>query len=97
MIIKHGAKLVILASRSNRNVEQTIEAIKGRGPSATVKGVELDLSDLDSVRKAAAEILEITPVVDVLINNAGIMSKSSVPMARIHAEYRNSDSRVQDH
>ncbi|KAF2642556.1 NAD(P)-binding protein [Massarina eburnea CBS 473.64] len=72
VIHKHNPKLLVLASRSTKNIDATITAIGGAG-SSNVKGVELDLADLESVRKAAAEILEQTSVVDVLINNAGIM------------------------
>ena len=45
--------------------------------SAAVPGVdliELDLADLDSVRRAAGEISERLPRIDLLINNAGVMA-----------------------
>lgn len=45
--------------------------------SAAVPGVdliELDLADLDSVRRAAGEIAERLPRIDLLINNAGVMA-----------------------
>jgi NAD(P)-dependent dehydrogenase (short-subunit alcohol dehydrogenase family) len=60
-----------------KTIDETIIAIVGQKSSENVRAVQLDLSDLESVRKAAAEILEITPTVDVLINNAGIMSEFS--------------------
>jgi NAD(P)-dependent dehydrogenase (short-subunit alcohol dehydrogenase family) len=60
-----------------KTIDETIIAIAGQKSSENVRAVQLDLSDLESVRKAAAEILEITPIVDVLINNAGIMSELS--------------------
>lgn len=75
VILKHEPKLLILASRSKRNIEQTIAAFESPGSAVAVKGVEVDLADLDSVRRAAADILDLTPVIDVLINNAGIMSR----------------------
>ncbi len=77
MIFQHNPKLLILASRSIKTIDETIVAIGGYKSPENVRAVVLDLADLDSVRKAAAEILEITPTVDVLINNAGIMSRLS--------------------
>ena len=84
MIFQHNPKLLILASRSLKTIDETIIAIAGQKSSENVKAVQLDLSDLESVRKAAAEILEITPTVDVLINNAGIMSEFSSPFGQSH-------------
>jgi NAD(P)-dependent dehydrogenase (short-subunit alcohol dehydrogenase family) len=77
VIFQHDPKLLILASRSLKAIDETIIAIGGQKSSENVRAVQLDLSDLESVRRAAAEILEITPTVDVLINNAGIMSEFS--------------------
>ncbi len=39
-----------------------------------VELVELDLADLQSVRRAAGEILDLAPELNVLINNAGVMA-----------------------
>ncbi|KAF2471823.1 NAD(P)-binding protein [Lindgomyces ingoldianus] len=73
VIFKHNPKLLILASRSKKAIDDTIVAIGGSSASKNVRAVEFDLSDFKSVRKAAEEILETAPAVDVLINNAGIM------------------------
>jgi NAD(P)-dependent dehydrogenase (short-subunit alcohol dehydrogenase family) len=40
--------------------------------------VEIDLSDVGSVTRAAAEILEPTPVVNVLVNNASIVRRHAI-------------------
>jgi NAD(P)-dependent dehydrogenase (short-subunit alcohol dehydrogenase family) len=74
VIAKHDPKLLILASRTESTIDETIESIK----SSTTPGIDLrplvvDLGSQKSVRAAAVQILEWTPVVDVLINNAGIM------------------------
>lgn len=74
MIFKHNPKLLVLASRRKETIDETVAAIAGSTAPNNVKGIEMDLADLDSVREAAAEILKTTAVVDVLINNAGIMS-----------------------
>ncbi|CAN5178730.1 SDR family NAD(P)-dependent oxidoreductase [soil metagenome] len=51
-----------------RNVDKTAESL----PGADIVG--LDLSDLGSVRAAAADIAARHPRIDLLINNAGIMA-----------------------
>ncbi|KAF2247843.1 NAD(P)-binding protein [Trematosphaeria pertusa] len=73
VIFKHNPKLLVLASRRKETIDETVAAIAGSTAPNNVKGIEMDLADLDSVREAAAEILKTTAVVDVLINNAGIM------------------------
>ena len=64
-----GTKL-ILAGRSLERTQEVIDAAKARG--AEVEFVELDLANLASTRKAAAEIMAKAPQIDVLINNAGV-------------------------
>jgi NAD(P)-dependent dehydrogenase (short-subunit alcohol dehydrogenase family) len=39
-----------------------------------VELVELDLADLDSVRRCASEVLDLAPTLHVLVNNAGVMA-----------------------
>ena len=67
-----GAKVVML----NRNAEKSVEVIERLkqefGPEAEVSFIEMDLAVLDSVRKAAAEVLEKVPRIDALICNAAI-------------------------
>ncbi|KAF2095703.1 NAD(P)-binding protein [Rhizodiscina lignyota] len=71
-IYKHNPKLLILASRTKANIQAVIDSIGSPG-AGNVEGILLDLSSLDSVRAAAGEVLKLTPVVDVLINNAAVM------------------------
>lgn len=74
MISQHNPKLLLLASRSTANISEVIDAIKpDASPDAVIQPLELDLASQKSVRAAAAKVLEMTPVVDVLINNAGVM------------------------
>jgi NAD(P)-dependent dehydrogenase (short-subunit alcohol dehydrogenase family) len=59
-----------------RNVEKGKQAaarIAAAAPGATVTVQELDLSSLDSVRAAAAELRAGHPRIDLLICNAGVM------------------------
>ena len=67
---------VFIATRSKERAEAAIADIaRTAGPTAKrVEHIALDLADLASVRKAAAEILERCPRLDVLIANAGLIT-----------------------
>ena len=66
-----GAR-VLLGCRSRTKAEAAQGRILAAYPQADVAIVDLDLGDLESVRKAAA-VVAAEPRLDVLINNAGIM------------------------
>lgn len=68
--------LLILAARSPSKLEQTAKAIEAASPGVKVKSLELALDSLAAVRKAAETLLSWNdvPVIDVLVNNAGIMA-----------------------
>lgn len=63
---------VIIACRSPQKAQDARERILREHPAAEVELLELDLSSLDSVRTAAAELAG-EDKLDLLINNAGIM------------------------
>ena len=67
-----GAR-VVLAVRNLVKGKEAIDRIKTASPTATVELQELDLTSLDSVRKAADELRAAHPRIDLLINNAGVM------------------------
>jgi NAD(P)-dependent dehydrogenase (short-subunit alcohol dehydrogenase family) len=62
---------VVLACRNMTKAGQAIDRLGG-GPR--LSAVSLDLASLPSVREAAAEIRSAWPRIDLLINNAGLMS-----------------------
>ena len=64
---------VVLAVRDVRRGAEVAAAI---GPRAQVRA--LDLADLDSVRAFAAEVVADGLLVDMLVNNAGVMAVPSV-------------------
>ncbi|NND02394.1 MAG: SDR family oxidoreductase [Acidimicrobiia bacterium] len=70
--LEKGASVVML----NRNAEKSaaaIETLKQEfGANAAVSFIHMDLAVLDSVRKAAAEVLDKTSRIDALICNAAI-------------------------
>ncbi|BBY80529.1 SDR family NAD(P)-dependent oxidoreductase [Mycolicibacterium pulveris] len=64
---------VVLAVRNLDKGRQALDRIKSGCPNADVTLQELDLTSLNSVRKAAAELRATYPRIDLLINNAGVM------------------------
>lgn len=73
-IAPFGPALIILASHSFAKAEQTAKDIAAVAPNVKTRVVELDLSSISQVRKAAKEILSITEKIDVIVNNAGVMA-----------------------
>jgi len=69
---------VVLAGRSSDRLVAAEAAIRAEVPGATLDQVLVDVSDLTSVRLAAAEALRVGPL-HCLVNNAGIMA---TPYAR---------------
>ncbi|HXZ62259.1 MAG TPA: SDR family oxidoreductase [Acidimicrobiales bacterium] len=68
-----GARVVVTARNAEKG-RAAVGDITGRlRGEAQVQLVVFDLSDLSSVRRGAAEILELAPRVDVLVNNAGVV------------------------
>lgn len=67
---------LILVSRSKAKVDPVIAEIKALNPSIKTTFVQCELTDFDSVRKAADQILsdEAIAKIDVVINNAGVMN-----------------------
>ncbi|RKU46839.1 hypothetical protein DL546_008063 [Coniochaeta pulveracea] len=71
----HSPAHLILFARSASKVEPVISSIAATNPSVKVTFISCELTDRDSVRKAAATILDdpAIPHIDVIINNAGLM------------------------
>jgi NAD(P)-dependent dehydrogenase (short-subunit alcohol dehydrogenase family) len=70
-LAKHGT--VILVGRNRRKLDELSRVIEARGQHAT--SVVCDLSDLESVHRAAAEVLALGLPIAGLMNNAGIMQQ----------------------
>ena len=72
MFLSKGARVVML----NRNPDKSTAAIEDLtgefGADADVSFIRMDLAVLDSVRDAAAEVMEKVPHIDALICNAAI-------------------------
>ncbi len=80
LLLSKGATVVML----NRNAEKSAAAIavlkEEFGGEANVHFMQMDLSDLASVRAAAKEVLKTAPCIDALICNAAI---AQVPTQKI--------------
>jgi NAD(P)-dependent dehydrogenase (short-subunit alcohol dehydrogenase family) len=72
---------VILAARNQQALAESAGWVQAEVPTARTSTVPLDLTALDSVRAAARAIGTITPVIDILMNNAGVMF---TPLGRTH-------------
>jgi NAD(P)-dependent dehydrogenase (short-subunit alcohol dehydrogenase family) len=70
-LARRGAR-VVLAGRTARRLAETDDAIRAEVSKADLAHLVVDLSDLGSVRRAAAEAGAFGPI-DVLVNNAGVM------------------------
>lgn len=63
---------VVLATRSEERTRPLLDAIRSRYPGVRAEWVQIDVSDLASVRHAAQDFLAAGHPIDVLVNNAGI-------------------------
>lgn len=69
-----GGMKVILHGRSKAKVDAALAQLHEELPGAELEGVAFDLGSLKAVRSGAAQILERTPQLHCLINNAGIFA-----------------------
>jgi len=65
--------VVILGCRSAQRGQAAIDWIHQRVPAANLELLAMDLANLASVQEAAQELAERHHVLDVLVNNAGVM------------------------
>ncbi|RMZ70346.1 Short-chain dehydrogenase TIC 32 chloroplastic [Pyrenophora seminiperda CCB06] len=70
-----AAALIILASRTKSKLEQVHKSIKVAYPDVHVKIVLMDLLSQESVKNAANEVSQLTGRLDIIINNAGFLTK----------------------
>ena len=73
--LKEGATVIVAAS-SLANAEQAAAKLQEEYPAAKVSGISPDLSSMESVRQAFAQVAEEHGHIDILVNNAG-MSEST--------------------
>lgn len=75
ILFKHNAK-VYVAARSEEKSQKAIERIKARVPESNGQLIylHLDLNDLTTVKRSADDFLSQNDRLDVLWNNAGVMT-----------------------
>ncbi|TFL05015.1 hypothetical protein BDV98DRAFT_610706 [Pterulicium gracile] len=81
-LLNKGAK-VYIAGRSKDKAQKAIEQLKQETGGKEALFLELDLADLKSVQKAAAEFVRLEPKLHVLFNNGGVMTP---PVEQITAD-----------
>ena len=69
----HGAH-VVMAVRNQDKAADAAARIRAKHPEASLELVPLDLADQNAVQAASGSILDAHPVVDLLVNNAGLMA-----------------------
>src|ERR687887_96168 len=77
---------VVLATRSEERTKALLEEIQRRYPAARPHWVQLDVSDLGSVRRAAQAYVAAGHPIDVLVNNAGIAGTRDAGIVDQHVD-----------
>lgn len=86
-----GAQVVLTARREDR-LAQTVRDIESTG--GTARAIQADVTSLEEVRSAVAQALDEFGRIDVLVNNAGIMSIAPVAEVDVDAWTRMVDVNV---
>ncbi|KAL6905107.1 hypothetical protein GGI43DRAFT_432266 [Trichoderma evansii] len=75
-LAKYSPANLIFTARTASKASTVADAIRTEHAKikAQIHVVQVDLSDLESIRQAAASIQKLTPVIDIMINNAGVMA-----------------------
>ncbi len=68
-----GARVLVTARNADKGRAAVAELAQRLDGEGQLQLVVFDLADLSSVRRGAAEILELAPRLDVLVNNAGVV------------------------
>lgn len=72
-LARRGAR-VLMACRNPAKAEQALTRVRSDAPGAQVELLSLDLASLASIRSAAQDVAARTDVLDVLVDNAGVMA-----------------------
>ena len=83
VFLREGATVIITAS-SAANAEKAAARLREQFPGAAVGGISPDLTSLESVRTAFAQVEEQFGPIDILVNNAGI--SESTPLMNYNEE-----------
>ena len=70
-LARRGASRIVIASRSRERTEPVLRELREHA-GMKADFVELDLTDLDAIKRAADGLLERDRPIDVLVDNAGV-------------------------
>ena len=73
--LQEGAAVALTAS-SPANAEKAVAKLQEKYPSAKILGISPDLTSLESVQAAFAEVVEKLGSLDILVNNAGVSERT---------------------
>lgn len=76
-LAEHGARIVMVA-RSRQRAEETLRILRTANDRQEHTAFYADLSRLREMQRVAAEIAAAEPKIDVLMNNAGLISSRNV-------------------
>lgn len=75
-ILRQANAHLVLVARNREKLDAVVRELLDMTGTGTINTVVVDMGNLASVRTACNEIICTTPVVDVLVHNAGALSKS---------------------
>lgn len=75
-LAKHSPSLLVLVSRTHAKMEKVAAKVREDQPNARIETVEVDLSSLDSIRKGAKAIEPLVETIDILVNNAAVVTST---------------------
>lgn len=79
-VAKKGATVILLNRKSER-AEKALQQLQEAVPGGTFDWVECDLQNFDNIRKAMKTVQSKYDVIDVLVNNAGVMALQDMATA----------------
>jgi short-subunit dehydrogenase len=71
MALEKGAKTLIIWDINEHNIATTVEEFSAKGK---VKGYHVDVGDIEAIREAYTTVVKECGDIDILINNAGIIT-----------------------
>lgn len=74
MVLEKGARKLVIWDINEQGIKETIDELRGKGD---VKGYRIDISDSKSVEECFERTVQECGNVDILINNAGVVTSNS--------------------
>lgn len=82
-LAKHNPKRLYMTARSRSKYDTAMKDVLAAVPTAKVDFLELDLASFASIKHAADEVIANNDRLDILINNAGVVSFFGVPISHL--------------